>query len=140
MFFLNWLVSFRKRFQASVQPKFPARVRRRTRELSNLAAMVELLEPRRVLTPGSFYQVTGLTEGAGVLGSGDGTQANPFQYTTLRGAIAAATADGGPDTVTFDTSLVAGSFATITLSTVGDTTIGPSDLKISTNITIQGRS
>ncbi len=100
---------------------------------------MEGLEDR--LTPTSnSYVVTGLTDTAGTLTTAGhaGTAGDPYQDTTLRGAIAAATADGGTDTITFDPSLTAAGPATITLTTAGNGTAGPSDLDISTNITILG--
>ncbi len=89
--------------------------------------------------PPYFYVVTTAAEGAGSqIGSHVGSQADPYQYTTLRGAVAAAAADGAVDTITFDPSLTAAGPATITLTTIGDDTAGPSDLGITTNITITG--
>src|SRR5690242_14061729 len=59
----------------------------------------EALEIRITPTSSNYYLVTSLDDAAGTLtttGSGiDGSQAHPYQDTTLRGAIAAATADGG---------------------------------------------
>jgi hypothetical protein len=99
--------------------------------------IVEELESR--LAPASFfYDVTTTGDTAGWVTGGSGTQVNPFQATTLRAAITAATLDTGNHTIEFDPSLTTSGPATITLSTVGDTTVGPSDFGIRTNITIQG--
>ena len=66
---------------------------------------------------------------------------------TLREAIAAANDDtttdlgdqgSGADTISFDPSLFASGPATINLSIVGDTTVGPSGLAITSDITIIG--
>jgi len=94
----------------------------------------------------AFYDVTTTADGAGTLTTAGhaGSQADPYQDTTLRGAIAAATANGGPDTIGFDSSLFAGGPATITLTQFSNNTsnpsedFGPSALRISSPITIQG--
>src|SRR5262249_48810995 len=80
--------------------------------------------------------------GAGTLTTSGhvGTMADPYQDTTLRGAIAAATADGGTDTIVFDPTLFTSGPQTITLSTAGDNTFGPSDFGISADSTIVGPS
>src|SRR5262245_32791104 len=118
-------------------PTRPVAVRRRMKASHRLR--LEWLEDR--LAP-AVYSVTTLAEGAGTLTTTGhaGTAADPYLDTTLRGAIAAATADQGTDTITFDASLFASSSGTITLTTVGDGTAGPSDFGISTNVTIIGPS
>ncbi len=64
---------------------------------------------------------------------------NPFDdLTSLREAINYAEALGGNQTITFAPSLTQSGPATISLSTVGDNTAGPSDFGISTDITIDG--
>jgi hypothetical protein len=87
-----------------------------------------------------YYTVTTLGEGAGTLTTAGhaGSAADSFQDTTLRGAIAAATADHGFDTIGFDPSLFTSVPQTITLITAGDNTFGPSDFGIRTPITIVG--
>ena len=57
---------------------------------------------------------------------------------SLREAILAANNTAGADTIVFDSSLTANGPATITLSTVGDTSAGPSAFVITSDITIQG--
>ncbi len=52
--------------------------------------------------------------------------------------LTAAASDGGNDTIVFDPSLFTSGSQTITLSIVGDSTVGPSDFGIYTNITISG--
>src|ERR1700722_1515263 len=96
---------------------------------------LEWLEDR--LAP-AVYSVTNPGEGAGPLTPAGhaGTPADPYQDTTLRGAITAATADRQQDTITFAPALFTSGPQTITLSTVGDGTAGPSDFGISTNVTI----
>ena len=93
-----------------------------------------------VMNGPSYYSVTTTGEGAGTLTTAGhaGTLADPYLDTTLRGAITAATVDGQSDTITFAPSLTASGSATIALSTVGNTTAGPSDFGVSTNLTIVG--
>lgn len=76
----------------------------------------------------------------------DNTTAGDGQV-TLREAIAAANNDtttdlgdtgSGADTISFDPSLFSSGPATIDLSIVGDTTVGPSGLAITSDITIVG--
>ena len=114
--------------------------RRSPKRFSSFRPCLEALETREV--PAShFYVVTGLAEGFGALttpGGDAGTQADPYQDTTLRGALANATANGGTDTILFAPSLFTNGSQTITLFSVGDSTAGPSDFGISTNITIEG--
>ncbi len=116
-------------------PGRPEAARRRTK--SNARLRLELLEDR--MAP-AVYSVTTLGEGAGTLTTAGhaGTVTDPFQDTTLRGAITAATQDGGVDTILFAPTLFASGPQTITLSAVGDGTAGPSDFGITTNITITG--
>jgi hypothetical protein len=87
-----------------------------------------------------YYTVTSTADGAGTLTTTGhtGTAADPFQDITLRGAIAAATADHGVDTIVIAPSLFTSGPQTITLNTTGDNTFGPSDFGISTPITIVG--
>lgn len=59
-------------------------------------------------------------------------------FTTLREAINSANNNPDADTITFAPSLIADGSATILLSTIGDTTAGPSAFGITTPITIQG--
>jgi hypothetical protein len=67
---------------------------------------MEALEDR--LAP-AFYSITSLADGAGTLDLGHaGTATDPYQDTTLRGAIAAATADHGNDTITIPSSQFTG--------------------------------
>ena len=91
-----------------------------------------MLEDR--LVPSSFfYAVTGLTDAAGSITGGSGTQANPYQATTLRAAITAATADGGIDTINLASNAI------YQLSTVDNYWYGPDALPaISSSITIDG--
>jgi hypothetical protein len=56
---------------------------------------------------------------------------------TLREAVNYENANGG-GTISFDPNLTASGPATITLSTAGDTTVGPSALGITSAITIEG--
>ena len=91
-------------------------------------------------SPPTYYVVTGTGDGIGSITTTGhtGTSADPYLATTLRAAIAAATADLAVDTIVFDPSLTASGPATISLSTVVDTFAGPSNFDIRTNITIQG--
>ena len=133
----NWLKKKLSRKSANKSSSPPKPLARGNKARLQL----ETLEDR--LTPTSnFYSVTSLAEGAGVLTTAGhaGTQADPYLDTTLRGAIAAATADGGTDTIVFASNLFTSAMQTITLSTVGDGTAGPSDFGITTPITIQGPS
>lgn len=59
-------------------------------------------------------------------------------FTTLREAINSANNNSDADTITFAPSLIADGSATILLSTIGDTTAGPSAFGITTPVTIQG--
>jgi Ca2+-binding RTX toxin-like protein len=97
-------------------------------------ASIEQLEPRVLL---SAILVNSLADNST---AGDG-------LVTLREAIAAANNDtttdlgdtgSGADTITFDPSLFNNGPVTIDLSTVGDTTVGPSALGITSDITIVG--
>lgn len=101
-----------------------------------VAAAIEKLEARQLL---SAILVNSLDDNTT---SGDGK-------VTLREAIAAANSDSttdlgdtgsGADTISFDSSLFNGGPATINLSIVGDTTVGPSGLAITSEITIIGPS
>ena len=105
-------------------------------------ARLAVLQLEDRVMPAAVYSVTGLAEGPGTLTTAGhaGTLADPFLDTTLRGALAAATADGGNDTVVFASSLFSGGPQTIALDTVGDQTAGPSQFGISTSITIVGPS
>src|SRR5262245_35307387 len=138
----QWLQRLRNLFALSMCNR---RARRPSRQRPwTYRPSFETLECRITPTTNNYYLVTSLAEGAGTLtttGSGiDGSQAHPYQATTLRGAIAAATADGGDDTIVFDSSLFTSGPGTITLSTVGDTSAGNSDFGITTNIVIVGPS
>jgi hypothetical protein len=87
------------------------------------------------------FLVTGLGDDSGMATTGHaGTPADPIPESDLRHAIADANADGGTETITFDPKLFAGGPQTITLSTAGDNTAGPSDFGIPANITIVGPS
>ena len=108
----------------------------RTADISVLGSQIPVIQLGSPLV----YEVTTLGEGAGMLTGGQGTSSNPYSYTTLRAAIAAANADGNADTIEFDPSLFTSGPRTLTLSTVGDTTAGPSDFDITGNITIVGPS
>ena len=79
-------------------------------------AVSEALE-RRCLLSTTYYTVSGTGDGAGSMTGGDGSQNTPYVYTTLRGAITAAVADGGTDTIGFD-STVFNTPRTITLSSM----------------------
>src|SRR5262249_5442056 len=86
----------------------------------------------------TYYRVTTTGDGTSTHAGGTGTQADPFQYATLLGAVNAADADGGIDTITFAPALTSNAPATIDLSTVGDGTAGPSDRGVSGLVTIEG--
>src|SRR3954454_24958609 len=55
--------------------------------------------------------------------------------TTLREALASANADNTPDTIDFDPTLVG---QVIRLNTVGDTSVGPSALAVTSPVTVLG--
>src|SRR4051812_30217298 len=88
-----------------------------------LAAAVELLEPRRLLT--SVFTVNTTT---------DTVDANP-SLTSLREAVNSANANPDADVINFDPSLAG---QTVLLSGIGNGTVGRSALLISTPIIIQG--
>ncbi len=87
-----------------------------------------------------YFDVLGTTDAAGSISGGSGTQAAPFQATTLRAAINDADSNTSTAIIAFDPSLTSSGSATITLSIQGDATAGPSDFGISgtSNITIEG--
>lgn len=80
--------------------------------------VIDALEPRRLL---SSYLVTTLAD------SGDGS---------LRAEVAAANADGGPDTITFQSGL----HGIIELTTVGDYGFGPAALLVTGTMSIDGNN
>src|SRR6187549_3423841 len=98
---LQWLRNMLTSSSFNRQARRASRQRRMTQRHWAFRPVVETLEIRITPTASNFYLVTSLAEGTGTLttaGSGiDGSEANPFQNTTLRGAIAAAGADGGDD-------------------------------------------
>jgi CSLREA domain-containing protein len=104
---------------------------RRRRIHSLRAAVLETLETRLLLS-GNTYTVTSTADGAGMVTSEGG---GAYDATTLRAAVTAANANGG-GTISFDPSLTTS--APVTLTTSGDSTAGPSDLGIDSNITIIG--
>src|SRR5205814_118196 len=59
---------------------------------------------------------------------------------SLREAILLANLDAGANTIQFDPSLFTSSSQTIDLLTIGDGTVGPSGLRVSSEITIVGPS
>ena len=70
MFIANWLVGFKSRVRSALQTQPKMRSRRRSREFSNVAAMVETLEPRKVMAGTPVTSV--VTAGAGIVnGNGD---------------------------------------------------------------------
>src|SRR5438876_60495 len=79
-------------------------IRKATHRTTRLS--IEMLEDRVVPTTpaGFYYSVTSLADNAGILMTGGhaGTLADPYQDTTLRGAIVAANADLGADTILFN--------------------------------------
>ncbi len=133
-----WLKSL-KEFACGSSRNRQHRLRRRSGPARSRRLVLETLEDRLALSVGAFYDVTTTGDGAGSLTGGAGASLNPYTYTTLRGAIAAAnTYSSGLNTIEFDPSLTSSAPATVDLSTPGDTTVGLSDFGISTNITIQG--
>ncbi len=50
MLLFNWLVALRNRLGFNTQARFKVAPRRRAQSLSSIAAMVEVLEPRRVMS------------------------------------------------------------------------------------------
>jgi hypothetical protein len=87
---------------------------------------IEELEPRCVP---SVITVTTLNEGAGTLTP---VSTGVYKDTTLRGAVNAANSMTGSNTILFASGLT----GDITLTTVGDTTFGPSALLVSSQMTI----
>ena len=135
----NWLKSVEAVLFGTSRIGTGSSRRRQRQRPASLRPLLEMLEDRMVPTGlANFYNVTTTSDGTGLITGGNGTQATPFQVPTLRAAIAAATADSGNDTISFDPSLTSSGPATIALSTIGDDTFGPSDLLISTDITIVG--
>ena len=84
-------------------------------------------------TQANFYTVTGTVDNTdAATHGGSGTVGAPFQMSSLRGAIIAANANGGADTIT----LPAGTY---TLTRVGnDSTCQNGDLDINGSLTING--
>ena len=135
----NWLKSVGAALFGSGRIGSGSSRRRQRQRSASLRPLLEMLEDRMVPTGlANFYNVTTTGDGPGSITGGNGTQATPYQIPTLRAAIAAATTDGGGDTIEFDPSLTASGPATIALSTIADDTFGPSDLLISTKIAIVG--
>ncbi len=85
----------------------------------SLAGLLRLQRLEDRTTPATLTVTTPYDSGAG----------------SLRAEIAQATGDGDPDTIVFAANLAG---VTIDLSTVGDSSLGPSALFVSTPVTIQG--
>src|SRR5262245_52639749 len=96
--------------------------RRHKRDQRNRALRLEALETRQLF---AIYTVDSLAD---TVDANDGV-------TSLREAVALAEADSVADTIKFDASLAGG---TIELEITGNTTVGPSALAITTDITIDG--
>ena len=97
--------------------------------MSFFSPLVERLEDRRLL---ATYNVTGFADGLGVI-----TGTGPFDATTLRGAIIAANANAGPDTINLPASLPDNPY---TLSIDGrlENSAATGDLDVTGPLTISG--
>jgi hypothetical protein len=116
--------------------------KRRAKRATTFRPSLETLEDRVVPTS-TYYLVTTLGDGdASFSGQGSGTQADPFQFNTLLGAVINANGSHpGTDTITFSPSLFTSGAQTINLSTIEQdlsSTEGATDLAIYTDITIMG--
>ena len=130
MFFNSW----RQWLTSAFPSRSTGRGRRTSPPVRGFRPWLDILEERLTPTPviGHFYNVTTTADGAGTLTTAPhaGTQADPYQNTTLRGAIASASSG---DTIQFASGLA----GAIDLSTAEH---GLGTLTISLNLTIQGPS
>src|SRR4051812_6571199 len=92
---------------------------RRPLHLRSFHPLVETLETRVVP---AIYNVTSINDNNGIVTTAGhaGTLADPFQATTLRGAIFATNNSAGADIIIFDPHLTVGGPAVIAASVVGD--------------------
>ena len=89
--------------------------------------------------PSGYYEVTTNADNSNAVDFAHaGTSGDPYLAPSLRSAINAGDDATGAVTIVFESSLTSSSSATITLSTVGNTTAGLSDFGVTGNITIVG--
>src|SRR6266853_1359486 len=106
--------------------------------------LMSILDGLRRDRPGTFFRPWGeILEERTLLSTFTVTQLGDSGAGSLRQAVLNANNEithPGPDIILFNSGLVAAGPATIALTTVGDSTAGPSALGITSDITIMGPS